>query len=81
MFCKNCGCKLKENAKFCPQCGAAVTYKNDKVVNNADVPESDEIYSVKKKKSKKFVWGIIVALVVVAIAVICALVIVQKIKL
>lgn len=81
MFCKNCGCKLKENAKFCPQCGTAVTYKIDKAVDDVDVIERNEAYSEKQgKKSKKFVWVIIVALIAVAIAVISALVIVQKDK-
>lgn len=81
MFCKNCGCKLKENAKFCPQCGTATTYKIDKEVDDVDVIERNEAYSEKQgKKSKKFVWVIIAVLIAVAIAIISALVIVQKDK-
>ena len=33
MFCKNCGAKLDENAKFCMSCGNAV------VSNEANQPE------------------------------------------
>ena len=24
MFCKNCGTKVEDNAKFCPNCGSAL---------------------------------------------------------
>lgn len=41
-FCKNCGCELKEGAKFCPECGASMPQENgnDKVNDPVKINES-----------------------------------------
>lgn len=36
MFCKNCGCKLDDDALFCPNCGKKMT--------------NEEIYKIEKEK-------------------------------
>lgn len=42
MFCKKCGRKLPDNAKFCPGCGLSVEQKvtTDKMKNKPSVVQS-----------------------------------------
>ena len=51
MFCKNCGNQLKDNAKFCPKCGAAVS--------RIAPPPRPEIYraAAKSNGSRSFLDG------------------------
>ena len=46
-FCKNCGNKLNENAKFCPKCGAKTTLSE----NNAEVSSSQSVNGQEDDKS------------------------------
>lgn len=64
MFCKNCGKKIKENSKFCNQCGADVNASIDS--QNIVTPK---INKVSKPKNNKNVI-IIVVIVVIFLAVI-----------
>ncbi len=41
-FCKNCGCKLEENAKFCASCGGPVNISNNSEVENQVNPISTQ---------------------------------------
>lgn len=43
-FCKNCGCKLEENAKFCASCGGQVnTSSTSKVENSVNQISTQDI--------------------------------------
>ncbi len=63
MFCKNCGKKLDDKAKFCDSCGTAVTgdTKDKAVLNNSTIT-----------KAKKFNFGIIYAYITSGILVFLA---------
>ncbi len=55
MFCRNCGKEMKDAAKFCPHCGAAIDIGN---IDNKKFGQS-------RKKHKKSIWiGAIIFIVV-----------------
>jgi hypothetical protein len=72
MFCKNCGTKLMDNAKFCPDCGSKVEeiglVRNETIViQEAEIPLEDKPqyklameYEEKYKKtiSRMIIFGI-----------------------
>lgn len=74
MFCKKCGAKLEEGAKFCPMCGTKVEEKPEKkeslVQTSAGKPVKETIQEKKKgpedpkKGSKKGLIAAIVAVIV-----------------
>jgi hypothetical protein len=37
MFCKNCGYEIKEDTRFCPECGSAVTAENNASSSDSSV--------------------------------------------
>ena len=84
MFCKNCGAQLADDALFCEECGT----KSNNVANEEEVntpkeettaaPEEttvipEETAAPAPKKSKKGLFAVIGAVVIVAVAVIIAL--------
>ena len=70
MFCKNCGCKLPEDAKFCVKCGtsvestAASTGKNVETSTPSSATDSQTIHNSAVAKKKWLPWIIVVILVV-----------------
>ena len=46
-YCRNCGCKLEENAKFCPNCGEEVI--TTRVVIEKQLKEKEEMTQKEKK--------------------------------
>ena len=55
MFCKNCGCKIEENAVFCTGCGATVPVHiggNNYVQNSNPYVEFSEYMPIRKKPLK-----------------------------
>lgn len=49
MYCRNCGSKLKENAKFCGECGWKIEEEEkSEVVSDIEQPQNkkDGIYSL-----------------------------------
>ncbi len=59
MFCRNCGCDIAENVKFCPKCGTMVI-DSPKVVET--VPDKKK----RRKKKSKLVPVIIVLFLLIA---------------
>lgn len=64
MFCKNCGKKLSDNAKFCTGCGEKVVLEEEKIeelLETAETTETtertetpvEEVHKEEPKKSKK----------------------------
>jgi hypothetical protein len=49
MYCRNCGSKLKDNAKFCSKCGASTVQKaeSDESQSKRDLHQTDETASEK----------------------------------
>lgn len=50
MYCKRCGNKLKEDAKFCPRCGEKV-HANAKINNDRAIEKTGRKPSATKKYS------------------------------
>lgn len=69
MFCDNCGSELRDNAKFCPNCGAPVTTVNK--APQADRTVQQPIQAAPKKKSA-LSTVLIVLIAVVGVALIAA---------
>jgi RNA polymerase subunit RPABC4/transcription elongation factor Spt4 len=70
MNCKNCGARLNDTAKVCPNCGAFCDDETGYVILNSNTVHSanyDDVSSKKKKSHKGFV-SFIVVLLVLAIA-------------
>lgn len=74
MFCTNCGTKLNDVAKFCPQCGEKVVRDNspDNAYFGISVAEvmSADVNKLKESKisdTKKYLYGVIVSLMFVFI--------------
>ena len=55
MFCKNCGLEIKDNHKFCAQCGTALEVVSENQNTNQSVNNNQE---PGKKKSFAF-WGVL----------------------
>lgn len=58
MFCENCGKEIPDDAKFCPECGAAVSSVRNSVSGEAIPPESvavnaDPVRELEDPKPKK----------------------------
>lgn len=70
MFCKNCGCKLPEDAKFCVKCGtsvestAASTGKNVETSTPSSATDSQTVHNRAVAKKQRLPWIIVVILVV-----------------
>ena len=52
MFCSNCGKELKENTKFCPECGNKVETStaaslNQEIVNTQDIENNAKLVDTK----------------------------------
>ncbi len=65
MFCKTCGEKLEEGAKFCVECGTPVEERNEEEYNDT-------------RKSKKGIIGIIALGLILAVAVVIAVIFIQS---
>lgn len=71
MFCKNCGWKLPENAKFCVKCGtptestAASTEKIVEISTPSSTTDSQTVHNSAVVKKQRLPWIIIVILVVI----------------
>ena len=65
MFCKYCGTQLKDEARFCPNCGREVPQHHQQMTQK--MPQS-QILQQEKKKSDVWIW-IAAAVVVVIVAV------------
>ncbi len=74
MFCHKCGTQIKEGSRFCQKCGTPVVYENMQSDTQiaAETVQSKSIQEDKPPKGKnKRLWiilGIVVLLVVIAIA-------------
>ena len=74
MFCRKCGTKLEENARFCGNCGTEVI-----IINNIQPqPIKEEIVYVKEEKIKSLVndsliYGVVLGTIVIAIGLIITL--------
>ena len=66
MYCKKCGNKLKEDAKFCPRCGEKVP-TNVEIDYESAIDDTMEQTSVGKKKF--LIIGGIAALVIVIVGI------------
>lgn len=70
MFCKNCGWKLPEDAKFCVKCGtptestAASTEKIVEISTPSSAPDSQTVHNRAVAKKQRLPWIIVVILVV-----------------
>ena len=70
MYCNNCGKEIKENAKFCIACGNEII--EPKKLNISDI--QDTIGDKRQENLKKYLLGgILVAIALVAIIVLCIL--------
>ena len=56
MFCKNCGKALEENAKFCPECGAATS---DQPAAQATVTHTNGTVQGQPEQKSKLVAGLL----------------------
>ncbi len=71
MFCKNCGCKLPEDAKFCVKCGTSVestAAPTEKVVETStpsSTTDSQTVHNSTVAKKQRLPWIIVVILVVI----------------
>ena len=66
MYCRNCGSKLKENAKFCGECGWKIE----------DVTESEIISDEGRPQKKKGVKKIILPVILMVILLISVVVVI-----
>ena len=66
MYCRNCGSKLKENAKFCGECGWKIE----------DVTESEIISDEERPQKKKGVKKIILPVILMVILFISVVVVI-----
>lgn len=64
MYCANCGCKVKEGAKFCVECGSPCSAPLTKEQTNQPI-------KIKTKKSKKRYYIIGVVIIMLIIAIVC----------
>ena len=64
MYCRNCGSKLKDNAKFCGECG----WKIEDVTESEII--SDEEQPQKKKRAKKIILPVILMAILLMAAVV-----------
>lgn len=67
MYCKKCGCEMKNDAEFCPQCGTAVKTTESTNVNSADngngnVGAYSEQAIVPKEPKQKQIFSLIIAI-------------------
>lgn len=54
MFCKNCGTMLKDDARFCPECGTTTNFASmPSVAKEAEAPVNEVKEAVVCKKRKK----------------------------
>ena len=53
MNCKNCGARVSDKAKICPNCGAMLNENEGYVLLTADDTEYEDYYSSDKKSKKK----------------------------
>lgn len=77
MFCSNCGNRLEDDAKFCPQCGNKIVRTKGSVIRQIDnvassvdfqkvkVNASAMISGAKKLDMKKCLYGIIISAVLI----------------
>lgn len=56
MRCTNCGAELKEQARFCNQCGTPVKFENNDIHNNERKEESEEMIAGNDSASSKKKW-------------------------
>ena len=56
MYCEQCGFKVEDDDKFCPQCGSRV---------DALEEEDEQIYT-KKHRSRAWIWILVILFLVVA---------------
>lgn len=70
MFCKNCGCKLPEDAKFCVKCGtsvestAASTGKNVETSTPSSATDGQTVHNSAVVKKQRLPWVIVAILAV-----------------
>lgn len=75
MYCKKCGSKIRDNAKFCPKCGAVLKSSSASVDSNSVNDTTDKIASSIKKDTangKRIIVlgiGAVAAIVVIGIIV------------
>ena len=71
MYCNKCGKKLKENSKFCEECGAAIPNKNKsnvkKTLSNIDKKVEEKLPNNLKKNKNLLYIGVIVVVVIVGL--------------
>ncbi|MCR4904203.1 MAG: zinc-ribbon domain-containing protein [Butyrivibrio sp.] len=73
MFCKNCGAKISDNARFCPKCGTELKKINS---GNASDNKEDDDSSVVENKTilvKYMIVGAVVVLTLIFIVVVIAI--------
>lgn len=58
MTCKNCGTRVRDNAKICPNCGAMLDENEGYVLLTSDGMDYEDYYSSDKKRKKKGGSGI-----------------------
>ena len=68
MNCKNCGAKLKDSARVCPNCGAFVDDESGYTMITADDRIDDFYSSEKKPQPKKRLRRFLIALLVILLA-------------
>lgn len=75
MFCKHCGTKMEEGAKFCPNCGSVgeeatpVTPDNQVMTENQVPPMNSAVSSTGKKKKDGIFIAVIAIVGILLIAV------------
>lgn len=67
MFCPKCGKEVKDDARFCPECGAKFIASNIQEINEVEVCQRSIVNKKNSKKIFKWILGIIATILVIMI--------------
>ncbi len=69
MFCKNCGNKLKENDRFCGECGIQVTEMDKVIPTNAPIAQTSNTNTAKASNPRqlKLIIGVVALVAVLTV--------------